>query len=194
MRARSSSCQVFVSVILYAVLGSSALAQGPLPMTPRAKTGGSSNVKMLGHLPLEGYFSLGGVDIEQEVSRPFVYVSGMNDKVGFTVASVADPANPKVIYHWSFPKVERDSGLGGENGRYFRLKGRYYYAKTVQFNVRSPNDSLGLILFDVTGLPDPATVKEVAHIGTVGARVVHVFPYKHSDGRLLLITTPTVGP
>ncbi|MBI4501909.1 MAG: hypothetical protein HY700_12215 [Gemmatimonadetes bacterium] len=194
MRARNFGFYALVSAVLYVLGGSSALAQAPFPMTPRAKTGGSSNVKMLGHLPLEGYFSLGGVDIEQEVSRPFVYVSGMNDKVGFTVASVADPANPKVIYHWSFPKVERDSGLGGENGRYFKLKGRYYYAKTVQFNVRSPNDSLGLILFDVTGLPDPATVKEVAHIGAIGARVVHVFPYKHSDGRLLLLTTPTVGP
>src|SRR4029077_9364983 len=86
------------------------------PIAPRAKTGGSPNVKLLGHLPLDGYFAIGGVDIEQEVSRPFVYISGMNDKPGFTVASVADPSNPRVIYRWNFPRTERDSGLAGENG------------------------------------------------------------------------------
>jgi hypothetical protein len=52
---------------------------------------------------------------------------------------------------------------------------------------------LGLIVFDVTGLPNPAGIKEVAHIGPMGARTVHAYPYKHSDGRVLLITTPTVG-
>ncbi|MBI4419713.1 MAG: hypothetical protein HY560_02730 [Gemmatimonadetes bacterium] len=169
-------------------------AQAPGPDGPRAKTGGSSSVRMLGHLPLDGYFAIGGVDIEQEVSRPFVYVSGMNDKAGFTVVNVADPAKPAITYQWRFPLVEGDRGLAGENGRYFKLKSRYYYAKTVQLNVGSPHDSLGVIVFDVTGLPDPATVRQVAHIGAVGARVVHVFPYKHSDGRLLLLTTPTVGP
>ena len=171
-----------------------ALAQGLAPSAPHAKTGGSSNVRMVGHLPLEGYFSLGGVDIEQEMSRPYVYISGMNDKPGFTVVNVADPAKPVLAYQYRFPIKEKDAGLAGENGRYFKLRGRYYYAKTVQFNVGSPDDSLGLLVFDVTGLPDPATVKEVARIGGNGARVVHVFPYKHSDGRLLLITTPTVGP
>jgi hypothetical protein len=173
------------------VRGSAASAQIVEP--PRIKNGGSPNVKMLGHVPFDGRFSNGGVDIEQELSRPYVYVSGMTDDPGFWVVSVADPAKPKVIYHWHFPASAQDQGLAGENGRYFKLDGRYYYAKTVQFNKGSPHDSLGLIVFDVTGLPDPTKVKEVAHIGSIGARVVHVFPYKHSDGRVLLITTPTVG-
>jgi hypothetical protein len=168
-------------------------AQVPMPTSPRAKTGGSTNIKMLGHLPLDGYFAIGGVDIEQEIARPYVYVSGMNDKPGFTVVNVADPAKPTIAYQYRFPLKEGDKGLAGENGRYFKLKDRYYYAKTVQFNVGSPDDSLGLLVFDVTGLPNPATVKQVAQIGSIGARVVHVFPYKHSDGRLLLLTTPTIG-
>ncbi len=184
---------MFVVLALVSMVPDVLAAQGAAPMAPRAKSGGSSNVRMLGHLPLDGYFSLGGVDIEQELARPYVYVSGMNDKAGFTVVGVADPAKPAILYQWRFPMAAGDSGLAGENGRYFKLKGRYYYAKTVQFNVGSPHDSLGLLVFDVTGLPDPATVKEVAHIGSLGARVVHVFPYKHSDGRLLLLTTPTVG-
>ena len=190
-RSLASATTFLITVAWTATL---AVAQGPGPVTQRARTGGSMNVKMLGHLPFEGYFSIGGVDIEQEVSRPYVYVSGMNDKSGFTVVNVADPARPVVTYQWRFPIKEKDQGLGGENGRYFKLRNRYYYAKTVQFNTPGPSDSLGLLVFDVTGLPDPATVKQVAHIGPVGARVVHVFPYKHSDGRLLLLTTPTVGP
>ncbi len=174
-------------------------AQAPAPIAPRAKSGGSTTVRMLGHLPLDGYFGNGGVDIEQELSRPYVYISGMNDKAGFTVVSLKDPSSPVIAYQYRFPMTPLDQGLGGENGRYFKLRNRYYYAKTVQFGARGPdappgNDSLGLQVFDVTGLPDPATVKQVAHIGAVGARVTHVFPYKHSDGRLLLLTTPAIGP
>src|SRR5262245_5541905 len=82
-------------------------AQGRSPDSPIAKTGGSPNVHMLGHLPLEGYFSIGGVDIEQELSRPYVYISGMNDKAGFTVVRVGDPSKPSVIYQWSFPRTTR---------------------------------------------------------------------------------------
>jgi hypothetical protein len=159
-----------------------------------AKTGGSPNVNLLAHLPLEGYFSLGGPDVEQELSRPYVYISGMNDKPGFTIVSIADPTKPRLIHQVRWPRTEQHAGLGGENGRYFKLNNRYYYAKTVQFNAPGPDDTLGLVIYDVTGLPNPASVRRVAHIGAVGARVVHVFPYKHSDGRLLLITTPRVGP
>jgi hypothetical protein len=165
----------------------------PAQSSTQAKTGNSPNIKLVGHLLLDGNFANGGVDIESEPSRPYVYVSGMNDDPGFWVVSVADPAKPTVLLHYKFPMAASDKGLAGENGRYFKLKGRYYYAKTVQFNVGSAHDSLGLIVYDVTGLPNPSSVKEVAHIGSIGARVVHVFPYRHSDGRTLLVTTPTVG-
>lgn len=169
----------------------SALAQAPDPARP--KIAGSPNLKMLGHLPFDGSLSTAGIDMEQELSRPYVYVSGMTDDPGFWIVSVADPTKPKVLYHWHFPRAPQDSGLGGENGRYFKLDGRYYFAKNVSYQKGSPHDSLGLIVFDVSGLPNPATVKEVAHIGPMGARPVHVYAYKHSDGRVLLITTPTIG-
>ena len=162
--------------------------------TPTGKAGGSDNIEVVSHLPMKGCFTIGGIDIEQELSRPYVYVSGFAENAGFTVISVADPENPEVIYEWEYPDRENRFGLAGENGRYFKLDGRYYYAKTVQFTAGTPDDDLGLIVFDVTGLPDPTTVKEVARIGGEGARVVHVFPYKHSDGRTLLVTTPRTGP
>ena len=183
-RLGTNAARVFVALIALA----SARAQTPTP-----KTGGSPNVKYLGHLPFDGRFTNAGVDVEQEPSRPYAYVSGFADDAGFWIVDLSKPTELKVIYHWRFPVADGDKGLAGENGRYFKMDGRYYYAKTVQWNVGSPHDSLGLIIFDVTGLPDPAKVKEVAHIGAIGARVVHVFPYRHSDGRLLLITTPTVG-
>ncbi len=174
------------------ILGMSvALAQAPDPARP--KINGSPNLKMLGHLPLDGSLSTAGLDMEQELSRPYVYLSGMTDDTGFWIVSVADPTKPKVLYHWHFPRSPQDTGLGGENGRYFKLDGRYYFAKNVSYTKGSPHDSLGVIVFDVTGLPNPATVKEVAHIGPIGARPVHIFAYKHSDGRVLLITTPTIG-
>jgi hypothetical protein len=166
-------------------------AQAPDPL--RHRTGGTPNLKMLGHLPFDGSLSSAGVDMEQEPSRPYVYVSGMTDDPGFWIVSVADPTKPKILYHWHFPRVPQDSGLGGENGRYFKLDGRYYFAKQISYTKGSPHDSLGLIVFDVTGLPNASTVKEVAHIGPIGARPVHVYAYKHSDGRVLLITTPTIG-
>jgi hypothetical protein len=157
------------------------------------KNGGSPNVRLLGHLPFDGLLSTAGVDMERELSRPYVYVSGMTDDQGFWVVTVAEPTKPRVLYHWHFPRSPQDTGLGGENGRYFKLDGRYYYAKNVSYSKGSPHDTLGLIVFDVTGLPDPATIKEVAHISAMGARTVHVYAYKHSDGRVLLITTPTIG-
>ncbi len=162
--------------------------------TPLGKKGGSDNVELVAHLPLSGYFTVAGVDIEQELARPYVYVSGFAEYAGFTVISVKEPHDPKVVYEWKFPGRENRVGLAGENGRYFKLHGRYYYAKTVQYQRGTPGDDLGLIVFDVTGLPDGSTVREVARIAEEGPRVVHVFPYRHSDGRTLLVTTPTAGP
>ena len=77
-----------------AAVGHTTLAQ---TAAPRAKTGGSANVKVLGRLQFDGYFSTGGVDIEQEPSRPYVYVSGMTDDPGFWVVSVADPDRKSVV-------------------------------------------------------------------------------------------------
>ena len=66
MHPRNRRTLLAVATLLVSI-PQSGLAQGA-PVAPRAKTGGSPNVKLLGHLPLEGYFTIGGVDIEQEVS------------------------------------------------------------------------------------------------------------------------------
>ena len=60
----------------------------------------TSNIQMLSHVPLGGYLHVADVEIEQEESRPFVYVSKRFDPTGFDVISVADPDNAEVIYRW----------------------------------------------------------------------------------------------
>jgi len=155
------------------------------------KTGGSPKVRVLSHIALDGYFRVGGIEIEAELARPFVYVTRMLDQAGFTVIDVTDATRAKVIYDWRVPDLEAHSGLGGENGKYFKTRGRYYFLKTMSFETGSPDADLGGVVFDVTGLPDGSRVKEVARIR--GGGTTHVFPYKHSDGRVLAFTTPR-GP
>jgi hypothetical protein len=55
----------------------------------------------------------------------------------------------------------------------------------------SPDQDLGAVVFDVTGLPDPSKVKEVARLRYPAAPggFHNIFAYKHSDGRVLLFAT-----
>jgi len=77
------------------------------------------------------------------------------------------------------------------DGKYFKINGRYYYAQSLQFMQGSPDADLGAIIFDVTGLPDPSKVKEVARIKYPQAPggFHNTFAYKHSDGRALYFVT-----
>jgi hypothetical protein len=161
---------------------------GPPP--PLVKTGGSANVKVLGHVPQGGFGRTADIEIEQELSRPYAYTSGM---VGYfwQAISVKDPANPKVIYRWTMENPELHRGNGPLRGVYFKIKSRYYYVQGMQFTQGGPDADLGAIVFDVTGLPNPATVKEIARIRLPDAPggFHNVISYKHSDGRALLIAT-----
>jgi hypothetical protein len=161
------------------------LAQG----TPEIlKRGGSPNVHALSNLPLGGFFYVGGIEIEQEMSRPYVYVPLWRDKSGFVVINVADPAKPKVIYTWQIENADKHTIGRGETGKYFKSHGRYYYIKSTVFGAGGPDSDLGAVIFDVTGLPDPSKVREVARVRSpeVPDGFISVFPYKHSDGRALL--------
>ncbi|MEP6689897.1 MAG: hypothetical protein ABJD07_02005 [Gemmatimonadaceae bacterium] len=160
------------------------------PLASDGKFGGSPNVHVLGHIEMGGFFRVGGMDMESEPSRPYMYATRILDEAGFSIVNIADPRKPKVIFDWRIPNVEQHSGVGGEAGKYFKLKGRYYYAKCLQFEANTPDYDLSMIVFDVTGLPDVSKVKEVARVH--GGPTTHVFPYKHSDGRVILFSTP--GP
>jgi len=159
---------------------------------------GSANLHIAAHLPLGRMFTVGEVEIEQELSRPYAYLSrttGRPHSAGFTVIELR-PGRTRAIYSWQIEDPLLHAGLGGSSGRYFKLRGRYYYAQAFQFAPSGPDPDLGAVIFDVTGLPDTATIREVHRLRlprelaggdpTMHAGGIHnIFPYKHSDGRVL---------
>src|SRR5688572_2181376 len=146
------------------VITAPALAQHPVGQHQ------SPNVKLMSHVPLGATFTVMDLEIEQDLSRPYAYVSRSNygkvtpPQIGFDIVSVKDPAKARVIRRWRIDQPELHQGIGGTAGKYFKLKGRYYYAQAFAFRQGGPDADLSVIVFDVTGLPDSSQVKEVARI------------------------------
>ena len=162
-----------------------------------AETRGSENIEVVSHLPLGAPGSVSDIEIEQEMSRPFVYlgrevfgeISGMER--GMDIIDVSDPANPLVIHRWRIEDSELHVGAGGKDIKYFKWNDRYYVVLSIQFRQGGPDADLGAVIFDVTGLPDVSTFKEVARIqGPQELGGFHnIYVYKHSNGRPLLFST-----
>ncbi len=160
---------------------------------------GSDNIDVLSHIPLGPPLSIADLDMEQELSRPYVYVSrmiyGEAGSKGTDIISVKDPKNPRVLLRWRIENEELHLPRGGMDVKHFKYRGRYYVVQSYQFGQGGPNYDLGAVVLDVTRLPDPSTVREVARIREpeMPGGFHNIFVYKHSDGRVLLFTT-TVGP
>src|SRR5579871_5220935 len=165
----------------------------PTSVVSGVKTGGSSNIHLVGHVPIGGHLRVTDADLEQELSRPYAYLGGQRDQVGLTIIDLHDLKNVKLLYKWRIENQELHVGLGAMRPKYFKLDGRYYVALCTQFGQGTPDGDLGLVIFDVTGLPDTAKIKEVMriHFPEMPGGFHNVFPYKHSDGRVLLFTTTT---
>ncbi len=151
---------------------------------------GSDNVKIVAHVPLAGALQVADIEIEQDLERPYVYVSRRLNPSGFQIIDLSAPAEAKVIYSWFIENAELHRGAGLD-GKYFKLSGRYYYVQSMSFRQGGPDTDLGAVVFDVTGLPDPSTVREVGRIrapDTPGG-FHNIFTYKHSTGRVLLFAT-----
>ena len=159
---------------------------------------GSDNITVEGHVPLGPRLSVMDLELEQELSRPYAYVGraqlGPTGSKGMDIIELSDPSNPRVIYRWRIEDEELHTGLGGMDVKYFRWQGRYYVVQSTQFGP-GPNADLGAVVFDVTGLPDPSTVREVARIAEpdLPGGFHNIFIYKHSSGRVLLLTTVNGG-
>ena len=122
------------------VVASSASAQWT--DAPKYKVGGSPNVKLLAHIPLGGYFRVMDNEIEQEPNRPYTYVAQSWDRAGFSIISTKDYQFKK-LYSWTIENPELHGGTGGMDGKYFKLKGKYYYVQSLQFGARkAPVDAL----------------------------------------------------
>ncbi len=173
-------------------------ALDPMNSLRNPRTGGSSNIHVQAHLTMGGAVHTSDVEIEQELSRPYVYVGRVDiggegfagPSKGIDIVSVADPTRPKVIYSWRIEDQELHRH-GAMDNKYFKLDGRYYVAQSFQFRAGGPNVDLGAVLLDVTSLPDTTGIREVARIrapDTPGG-FHNIYAYKHSDGRALLFTT-----
>ena len=155
------------------------------------KHGGSLKVHEVAHIPGHaGRWKAADIEIEQDVGRPYVYLCGF---VNFDtqIYDIRNTAHPKLLYDWTIEHPELHKGIGAMDGKYFKIGQRYYYAQSFQFLQGSPDEDLGAVIFDVTGLPDTSTVKVVARIRypkTPGG-FHNTFAYKHSDGRVLYFVT-----
>ncbi len=184
---------VATGILALAALASPSRAQDPgASLTPfDKKTGGSEKMHMLAHIPgNEGNWKASDVELEQDPSRPYVYLCGFVN-YNFQVYDIAKSGSAKKIFEWSIENPELHRGIGAMDGKYFKIGDRYYYEQSFQFQQGSPDADLGAVIFDVTGLPDASKVKEVARIRYPQSPggFHNTFAYKHSDGRALLFTT-----
>ncbi len=156
---------------------------------------GSDNMEVLGHQPIGAPLSVADMELEQELDRPYVYVSRMQygevGPKGMDIVDISEPTNPTVIYEWRIEDQDLHLPTGGMDVKYFKLDGRYYVVQSLQFGQGGPDSDMGAVVLDVTGLPDVSTVREVARIRSPEhpGGFHNIFIYKHSDGRVLLMST-----
>ncbi|MBI4421768.1 MAG: hypothetical protein HY560_13160 [Gemmatimonadetes bacterium] len=160
---------------------------------------GSRNVHVFSHIPLGKSYTIGDIEVEQELSRPYAYVMRTFGEAGFDIIHMKDPQRAGLLYRWRVENPELHVGIGGSDGHYVKHKGRYFFAVSMQFTQNGPDADLGVVLVDVTGLPDTTKIKEAARIRIkdpgAGLGGFHtLYPYKHSDGRVVLFATSMFGP
>ncbi len=160
-----------------------------------AEKPGSDNIEVLSHLPLGADLSVSDIEIEQDMSRPYVYIAreviGVSGEMGMDIIDLHDLRKPKVVYRWRIENQDLHVGAGGKDIKYFKWNDRFYVVLAVQFRQGGPDADLGAIIFDVTDLPDPTKVKEVARLREpeLLGGFHNIFIYKHSNGRVLLMST-----
>ncbi len=160
---------------------------------------GSANMEVLGHTPLGPRLSIADLDIEQELHRPYAYVARMQygdvGPKGLDIVSIADPQNPEVIYEWRIEDQDLHQRTGGMDVKHFKWNDRYYVVQSLQFGQGGPDSDMGAVVLDVTDLPNPASVREVARIKEpdLPGGFHNIFVYKHSNMNVYLVATVS-GP
>src|SRR5260370_39878860 len=110
----SSSRRIAALVALMSV-PALARAQVYTSVIPGTKTGGSSNIHVLGHIPLDAQFHTADITIEQELSRPYVYTAHRMTPSGIDIISVKNPGKPQLIYSWFIENADLHRGAGSCN-------------------------------------------------------------------------------
>jgi hypothetical protein len=160
----------------------------------------SSNIKVLSHIPLPGgggraisntFIRTADIELEQELSRPYAYVPMYGKPSQLHVISLKNPEKAQILYTWTIENPELHGGAGALAPAYIKTKGRYYLANGFQYAQGGPDNDLGAIVWDMTGLPDTSKIKEAARIRVPEAPggFHETFAYKHSSGAPLLAAT-----
>src|SRR3989338_3534875 len=127
MTLRLSLMTAMVAVGALAVpAGQLAAQEVPTEVIPGVKTGGSRNIKVLSHLPLDSIEKTADITIEQELSRPYVYTAHRLVPSGVDIISIKDPTKPFILWSWRIENAELHKGAGSLNPMYLKSKGRYY--------------------------------------------------------------------
>jgi hypothetical protein len=179
---------------LPACFAAALLGSGAVTAQPAAeKKGHSPNIHEMAHLELGPFMTVGGIAVEQELTRPYAYVDRWREQAGFDVVDIKDPAAPRVVSRWRLEHPELHRISRGETGKYFKTRSRYYYIKTTEFETGTLDSDVGAIVFDVT---DPAAPKEVGRIRSpeIVDGFVNVFPYRFSDGRMVVFAAVRTLP
>ncbi len=190
-RSRPAAAPLVAALAL--ALAAPAASAQDTPWTPLKR--GSDNIEVLGHLPLGPRLSVADMEVEQELDRPYAYVARMQygpvGPKGLDIISIADPEKPELLYQWRIENQDLHLPTGGMDTKHFKWNDRYYAVQSLQFGQGGPNSDLGAVILDVTGLPDPATVREVARIREpeMPGGFHNIFIYKHSNDRIYLFTT-----
>jgi len=192
--SRSTRWSSSLGIALLSVVGAGAVALAQAPQTdviPGVKVGGSRNVHVLAHVPLDSIEKTADITIEQELSRPYVYTAHRLKPSGVDIISIKDPTKPKIIWSWRIENPDLHLGAGSLNPMYLKSKGRYYLTNAYQFIQGGPDFDLGATVWDVTGLPDTSKIKELAriHVPEAPGGFHESYSYKHSNGAALLFTT-----
>ena len=192
MFARPVSTMALASIVV-CVLASMDVIPVFGQWTPEKR--GSDNIEVVAHIPLGAWLSVSDVEIEQDLSRPYAYVGrevfGTEGEKGFDIIDLSDPQQAKRIFSWRIENQDLHLPAGGKDIKIFKWGGRNYIVLSTQFGQGGPNADLGAIVFDVTGLPDTSTVKEVARIAEpdlVGG-FHNIYVYKHTNQRVLMFAT-----
>ncbi len=190
LERRFASLIPIVALVLGVLVTTPALSQFP----PGRE--GSSNLTIVSHLPLDGVaFSTSDIEVEQELSRPFVYVDKRLIPSGFDVISIKDPSKPEIIYSWRIEDPELHQGSGSLAPTYLKSSGRYYLFNGYEFRRGGPDADLAATVHDVTSLPDTSGVRLIARIRLPEAPggFHETFSYKHSNGQALVFAAPQIS-
>src|SRR5881396_2215290 len=99
-----------------ALAGSVSLhAQVNTDVIPGQKVGGSRNIKVLGHLPLDSAYKTADITIEQELSRPYIYIAHRLIPSGIEIISIKDPSKPVLLWSSYVKNAELHKGAGALN-------------------------------------------------------------------------------